>query len=273
MTNKTWKKWNKEEIELLKTQWVSSDMKTLLESFPNRNYNSLMLKAKQLGIKSQAERKRKGSLDFLDTLTQSSCYWWGFIMSDGHLSPKGELVISLKAEDIPHLDKLSRHLGCTVSIRETINSYTGSKYEMCFLRIQDKNFGLKWLKLLKISSPKTYTPPDLSLFLTRERFADFFAGMIDGDGCIWLTKGWEGIAPVWPNIRMELHGNWKETLELFSQKLLEFYGVKSKINFTKRGTAKIDINRPDDIKALMKNINSKDLLKRKWSKLEAFALQ
>lgn len=272
MTNKTWKKWTEEELELLKIHWESSDMKTLLSAFPNRNYNSLMLKAQQLGVKSKAGRKRKGSLEFLDTLTKDSCYWWGFIIADGHLSPKGELVISLKSEDLPHLDKLATYLDCEISIRETINTYTDSKYEMCFLRIQDKAFGQKWLKLFKISSPKTYTPPDLSIFMTKERFADFFAGMIDGDGCIWLTKGWGKIAPDWPNIRMELHGNWKNTLDIFSKKLKEFYEIESKVSFTKRGTCKIEINKVESVKTLMKSINSKDLLKRKWSKLETFTL-
>lgn len=167
MINKTWQKWTEHETDSLKYHWCNSSMLELLAAFPNRNYTSLMLKAQQLGVKSIINRHRKGSLKFLDELTKDSCYWWGFIIADGHLTSKGELVINLSVKDVIHLRKLAKQLNCKISIRKYLNSYTKCMAECCILRIQDKEFGKKWLKILKIVSPKTYNPPDLSVFLTK----------------------------------------------------------------------------------------------------------
>lgn len=255
MTNKTWKKWSDEEMKLLKIHWESSDMKTLLKTFPDRKYSSLMLKATELGVKSKIKRKRKGSLGFLDNLTDSSCYWWGFIMADGHISKKGELIITLNKKDQAHLQKLAKHL----------NRYLSTKDRFCTLRIQDKSFGEKWLTELKIDGPKTYFPPDLSIFLTKERFISFFIGLVDGDGCIWHTNDWEGNP--WPMLRIELHKNWRNLLDLISEKLKEFYDIESTVRVTKRGTAKIDITKKQALKTLKSYVKG-EFLERKWSKLD-----
>lgn len=256
MKNKTWSKWTKEECEKLKIHWKSSTMEELLKVFPNRTYNTLMQKAQSFGIKSEIQRKRKGSLEFLNTLNSKSCYWWGFIIADGHITHKGELIISLNELDTDHLNKLAKHL----------NRYTSKRLNMVNLRIQDKKFGKEWLTKLKINSPKTYTPPDLSVFLTQNNLLPFFIGMIDGDGCIWESKNWL-------NLRVELHGNWLNTLQLLSDKLKEFYDIDCKVKTTKRGTSKIDINTKKDLLILKNYINNVEFLERKWSKLDTLTLQ
>lgn len=248
---KTWTKWTEEEIELLKIHWKSSTMEQLLAVFPTRKYNILMQKAREVGIKSQIKRKRKGSLNFLDNITEESCYWWGFIMADGHITKKGELIITLKNVDIEHLKVLSNNLKCTVSERKG----------MCTLRIQDKQFGNKWLSLLEINSAKTYTPPNLSIFITKENLLPFFIGLVDGDGCIWKSKNWL-------NLRVELHGNWLNTLQLISDKLQEFYNISSKVKTTKKGTSKLDINTKKDLALLKEYTNKIYCMSRKWDKLQ-----
>ncbi len=252
MQNKTWNRWTEEEIELLKIHWKSSTMENLLKTFPNRKYSSLMLKATELGIKSEIKRKRKGSLNYLDVLHPNSCYWWGFIIADGHLTKKGELIITLNEKDELHLTKLAKHLNCSLSKR--LNFVT--------LRIQDQKFGNNWLKILNINSPKTYTPPDLSIFLSKIDLLPFFIGLIDGDGCIWESKNWL-------QLRVELHGNWFNILQLISSKLKLFYDIECKVKLTKRGTSKIDINTKKDLKILKDFINNTEYLERKWSKLES----
>lgn len=39
------------------------------------------------------------------------------------------------------------------------------------------------------STKKTYYPPDLSIFLTKENLVYFLIGFIDGDGCIQCKLG------------------------------------------------------------------------------------
>lgn len=261
MKNKTWLKWTEDQIELLKVHWKSSTMEELLKQFPNRKYNSLMLKAQQLGIKSEVQRKRKGSLDYLNTLNTNSCYWWGFIMADGHLSKKGELIISLDNKDKNHLEKLAKHLNRFVTERVYINSFNGKLSKSCNLRIQDKKFGEKWLSILKINSAKTYTPPDLSIFLSEENLINFFIGLIDGDGCIWESKNWL-------NMKIELHLNWLNTLRLLSSELKKFYDIDCKVFVNKRGTSNLVINTKKDLRILKSYIKNTEFLERKWSKLD-----
>ena len=249
---KTWKKWTEEEIELLKIHWKSSTMEKLLEQFPDRKYNILMQKAIELGIKSEIQRKRKGSLNYLDSLNPNSCYWWGFIIADGHISHRGELAFILSIVDKNHLSKLAEKLGCKISEKESF----------VHLRIQDKNFGNKWLNILSINAPKTYFPPDLSIFLNKENLIYFIIGLIDGDGCIWESKNWL-------NLRIELHGNWLNTLQLLSNKLKEFYDIDSKIKTSKRGYSQLNISTKKDLKALKNYIKDVEFMERKWSKLDS----
>lgn len=259
--NKTWLKWTDEEVESLKIHWPHSTMKELLEAFPNRNYNMLMQKAQSLDIRSQIDRKRKGSFGFLDTLNKNSAYWWGFIMADGHLSSVGALIVTISSKDKSHLEKLATHLNCSVSTKVKKSGYGTS--EMSSVVLQDISFATKWLDILNIHSPKTYTPPDLSIFYTPELFIYFFLGLIDGDGCIWISKDW-------PNLRIELHGNWFSTLEDMSKKLKDFYGIESKVKMTKRGTSKIDINTKEDLIKLRKYCTKVECLDRKWLRLDHF---
>lgn len=251
MKNKTWKKWTEDEIELLKIHWESSTMEELFKTFPNRTYNSLMLKAQEVGVKSKIKRKRKGSLDFLDSININSAYWWGFIIGDGHLTKKGELIIQLNKKDKYHLDKLANLLNTKTRIRK----------DSVFLRIQSKSFGEKWLKIFNIVTPKTYTPPNLSIFYTKQLLLPFFIGLIDADGCIWESKNWL-------NLRIELHGNWFTELQFISEQLKIHYNIESKIKITKKGTSKLDINTKKDLKILRDYVQNVEFMERKWSKLD-----
>lgn len=253
MRNKTWLKWSEAELELLKVHWKSSTMETLLQAFPNRKYTSLMQKAREIGVISEIKRKRKGSLKFLNNINIQSAYWWGFIMADGHLTKKGELIIQLNKRDENHLNKLAALLNTKTTI---------IKENFVVLRIQDKSFGERWLKIFNIKTPKTYTPPDLSVFYNTELLLPFFIGLIDGDGCIWESKKWL-------SLRIELHNNWLNELELISNKLKEFYGISCKVKTTKRGTSKLDINTKKDLKILKDYVKNVNFLERKWSRLDS----
>jgi hypothetical protein len=262
-----WNRWTDKEIELLKFHWKNSTMKDLLAAIPNRSYNMLTKKAIELGVKSEAQRKRIGSLKFLDTLNERSAYWWGFIMADGHITNKGEVIIGLSIKDKSHLKKISDILGCKIYEKKYINSYTKKEFHSCILRIQDKKFGEKWLSILNINSPKTYTPPDLNIFLTKDLLLPFFIGLIDGDGCIWETHSGKDKKSSWLNLRVEIHINWLKTLQLISDKLKEFYNISSKVKTTKKVTSKIEICTTKDLKILKNYIHNVDFLERKWNKL------
>lgn len=249
-----WTRWDSVQDELLKISWEHDKMDILLNKFPNRTYNQLMKRAGFLGIKSKTNRSRKGNLYFLDTLNSKSCYWWGFIIADGYLSKKGELKVSLNVKDTIHLQKLANHLETAVKYSTNHNT------DYCIISTGNKELANKWLSILEINKPKTYYPPNLSIFLTKDNLLPFFIGIIDGDGCIWESKKWI-------NLRIELHGNWLNTLQLISNKLKEFYDIDCKIKTSKRGYAQLNINTKKDLKILRNNIYNVEYLERKWNKL------
>lgn len=211
-----------------------------------------MLRAKQLGVKSEAQRNRKGNFSFLDKLTTNSFYWWGFIMADGHISDRG-LHIGISTSDLDHLSKIKSHLNIE-------NMYVNTSKQLCSIALEDKAWSIKWRDLLKINGQKTYNPPNLSLFENKDSFIYFLIGFIDGDGSIWLSRNQ-------PNMRIELHLSWLPVLEKWSKLLLEYYGIQTRTRTTSRGYSQLIFNKKDHLKILLPYLQEVDYLERKWDKL------
>lgn len=266
------KRWSKEEEELLRYHWAYSDMETLLNTFPNRTYSQLMNKAKLLKVKSSIKRKRHGSLDFLDTLTKQSAYWWGFIMADGHLSPRGELCICLSGKDKEYLNVLAAHLKCNTTLRMKSGGFATNETEFVDLRIQDKKFQEKWYSILEYVNPKTYNPPKLDVFYTKELLVYFLIGLIDGDGSIWVSNQTEtNYGSI--SLRIEVHKNWEDRFKELFNKIAELYNINFNIRTSSKGYIKAEIASRKDLEELYKYIDACDYMPRKWDKVKAFMLQ
>lgn len=180
-------------------------------------------------------------------------------MADGHISDRG-LHISLSEKDKEHLSILQSHLKLPeLKLYERKAGYKpGSNY--CSINIEDKGWATYWKNMLSIKSAKTYVPPDLSLFLTKENFIYFLIGFLDGDACLWLSKNH-------PNIRLEIHSNWMPMLEKFSEILLEYYNIESRTRYSNRGYAQLIINKKPSIKIFEQYLFETDFMKRKWIKI------
>lgn len=262
-------RWTKEEEELLKFHWENSDMETLLNALPNRTYSQMMQKAQILKVTSKVKRKRQGSLNFLDNLTKNSAYWWGFIMADGHLSPRGELCICLSGKDQDYLKVLANHLKCKTTLRIKSSGYSEDKTEFIDLRIQDKKFQEKWYSILEYTNPKTYNPPKLDIFYTKDLLIYFLIGFIDGDGSIWISNQSDtchgSIA-----LRIEVHPSWEDRFKELFSKIEEFYNIKFNIRTSSKGYIKAEIASRKDLENLSKYIDDCDYMPRKWNKVKAF---
>lgn len=266
------KKWSKEEEDLLRFHWENSDKETLLNTFPGRTYSQMMNKAKLLKVTSKVKRKRLGSLDFLDTLTKESAYWWGFIMADGHLSPRGELCICLSGKDSDYLKVLANHLKCKTTLRIKSGGFSTENSEFIDLRIQDKKFQEKWYSILDYKNPKTYNPPKLDIFYTKELLIYFLIGLIDGDGSIWISNQTE-INHRSISLRIEMHPSWENRfMELFS-KVKEFYNIKFNIKISSKGYIKADIASRKDLETILPYLDGCDYMSRKWNKAKTFMSQ
>ena len=132
--------------------------------------------------------------DIFDNIdTEEKAYWLGFIYADGNISDmesylrkSGKYVyrmeVSLKADDIDHLNKLKRFLGYEKEIKI---SKVGDRSERCRLYFNDKHM---WHTLNNIGCTPvkslTLKFPELSVFKDKELIRHFIRGYVDGDGCI-----------------------------------------------------------------------------------------
>lgn len=245
-------KWTDEENEKLKEAWETFTMEELLKAFPGRTYQKILLHANKLGYHSKTDRKRKCNLSFLDLdkLTKESLYWWGFIMADGHLSKRGQLIIQLKNTDVIHLEKFCKYVNST--IKEVNENFVRSA-------CNDIKKVKKWMNILEMKeSAKTYFPPNLSVF--ENDFIYFFIGFVDGDGCIWLCKNY-------PLLKIELHGSWLNNLNWFAEVLKEKYGINASVKINKKGMSQLTIENRNDIIKISKYCKDVDFLERKWGKI------
>lgn len=264
MKNKTWKKWNNEDDEKLKILWENSTMDELLTNFPDRNYNSLMCRARILGVKSKSNRKREnGNISLLLNKDKIAFYTLGFLLADGSFSNK---EISVSQKDI-HKDfffNFIKNMGGDVTKikhrSKPIGGFNKKEYNSYYFRIGQQDVYNKLIDDIGIDNNKTYIPiTNIEYFFDNELFPYFLIGLIDGDGSIWFSK-------TSPSIRIELHYNWKYVLEKISSFMFKSYGMKSNVNISNKGFSQLNFS-AESIRWLYNLSNDIHSMRYKWDKL------
>lgn len=139
-------------------------------------------KLRQVG-EGRSNSKYHANIHFFNEIdNEYKAYVLGFILADGHVSKAGNLIITLKSDDIDILEKINRAMDSNYPIRKTRDKYStlviSSKY-ICD-RLNEigfnnrKTYGFDFDKLIK-------TIPE-------ELYIHFIRGMFDGDGCIGYYK-------------------------------------------------------------------------------------
>jgi hypothetical protein len=145
--------WDSNELDLLEYYYSTRTKHELLKLFPKRTYQAIQRMASTLGVKrnridfhhtSEARSRmskahtgiklsseHKGHMrrctlneSAFDTLTESSHYWIGFMITDGNVCyKKGVPIIALhlKAEDLPHLLKFREFVGSSHKVGSYVN--------------------------------------------------------------------------------------------------------------------------------------------------------
>lgn len=138
-------------------------------------YNVIYGKIKSCGC-INANKSQRLIHDIFENPNKESLYWAGFIAADGCIH-KGKLLITLMHSDIDHLIKFKEF------VKSDIELSTQNNGNAKCLSISSKKI-CSDLALYGISSRKTFTysPPDFC-----RKSADFWRGMVDGDG--YIGKG------------------------------------------------------------------------------------
>ena len=186
----------------------------------NLDYSTVHYKLRKLGINlpNFHNQLKFDNTVFDEINTEEKAYWLGFLYADGFVSSTNNTVeLSLKGDDIHHLEKFKKflNLGREVSL-STIN-YKGKEFMRCRICTCDKHFHSRLIELGCIPRKSlTLKFPSLDIFNKQSLIYDFIRGYVDGDGCLMSTSSGrlkiqivgtkeflEGIRAAFPNIFSE----------------------------------------------------------------------
>lgn len=176
------KKWEFEELLILKQYYEKTDIYDLLKLLPNRSMNAIMLKANKLGLKKEVKNRdftRKYYCDFeyfKNIDTPNKAYYLGWAFTDGNISGN-QYRLRVHKKDKEILEMFSKELRSTYPIYER-DSYVE-------LDITSEIF-VKHLIRHGCTSRKTYNLrfPNIS----EDFLFDFIKGIFDGDGSYVFTE-------------------------------------------------------------------------------------
>lgn len=113
-----------------------------------------------------------------DNITEISSYWIGFLLADGCVTKRGQFIVNLAEYDINHLIKLQNFIGS--------NHKIGSQH-----KTNSVSLSLSSVKLVAKLNEYGIIPKKSLVAKVNEQFLydrNFWRGMIDGDGCIHISK-------------------------------------------------------------------------------------
>ncbi len=245
--------WSEEKVNRFKELYPINSNKELCNLFGFTNKRSISNLAIKYNLKKEIDFSIKGNLKPLLEDNNISYYWLGFIMADGYISDKGQLVVALSNKDEEHLLKLSKLLNTTIKNYPQSNKI-GIQSKIA---IQDKKYGILLREKLGIIGQKTYTAPPLN-FIPYEYILPFIIGFIDGDGCISNRA-----------IRIQCHKSWESNFKYIGQYFMTNYNMIHKLSLSKDKYISISftISNSKIIKDNMVKLNV-PYLERKWDKID-----
>lgn len=247
-------KWTEENIKFLKDNYPKYGYKCISEKL-NITSGAVKQAAIRWKLKSEVD-KNSYKLKTLTEETNINYYWLGFIMADGYISESGELKIVLSIKDKDHLQKLADLL--KVNLR-TLKNKQGKEY--CTITCKDVKYGVILKDKMNISNNKTYNAPNLEFLDNKNKFLSFFAGFVDGDGCIVYRKETPYL------LRIMCHFNWLVNLEFFSKQLEKYTEISTKTSITNRGYSCLTLTLSEKIRDLKTKFTKLNLpiMERKWT--------
>lgn len=119
--------------------------------------------------------------DFFDRRTSLSSYWAGFLMADGNINDKGNVMaLVIQGKDLQHLYDFCDHIELD---KDAI--FKDSKYNAYGIHLHNKNLGdqLEAWGIVPRKS-KNFHEPEI-LYDSPHLICNFLRGWIDGDGNVY----------------------------------------------------------------------------------------
>lgn len=219
--------WTEEELKILRENYPNAvknvPKEDLLKLLPGRNWDNITQKASKLKLRKVKYHHVNGDVSKLLEETPEAYYWAGFIAADGSIRDNIGLSLSVCAKDKEHILKFAKFINTT-----NITSFThkmGGRFgvgSQTWVTIQDIYMVPQFALKFDLKQKKTYNPPiDLS-WMKDDLFLSFFAGFIDGDGCISYNKKCNGAS-------LDIHVNytWKDILVYMEKHVYETCKIES----------------------------------------------
>lgn len=257
-------------------QWTNEKKDYLRENYPNGDLNNITnyLQISRKALQMAARRFnviRDSKLKYLEKikpLTENTpfvWYWLGFIMADGNINDNAYLRISLVDTDKEHLKILADFLNVKLC------KYKGTMYgkykskDGYLIRVRDIINCPKIKDMFEITGPKTYNACSLKCLNEKDKLLPFFAGFIDGDGCITQNK-MSGNANM---LRIQCHKSWMLNLEFLASEVERYLDIQIKVYLDTQGYVKLTLNKNKELKKLKNELLTYKipLMKRKWDKI------
>jgi hypothetical protein len=203
------------------------------------------------GIKREfCENKNGGKYSILTNYDNIiSCYWLGFMLADGNISKKNNMMLNLAICDKDHILKIETHVGKTCVYYKKDNIITIVLNDSVTFKKIASDFNWK--------TNKTKNPPVLPGSMSPDCIFSMIIGFIDGDGCIDERYG----------LKVKCDGSWQDMLNYFH---LILTGNSKKYQINNNGYSVFRVGDMVKLKDIKKKILDLGIpaMDRKWDKID-----
>jgi len=169
--------------------------------------------------------KSKAILSILDKIEPRNLWYIvGYIATDGCLLNNGR-SIAIVSKDKQILDDMNKALGLSLKLIVHKNGFGGSALRLHIGSVELYRFLLK----IGLTTRKSLTLGPLGI--PNNYFADFFRGVIDGDGCI---RGWVNASNNYPQWSLTITSGSYNFVSWLQEKLFDLCQVKGRIHSAQR---------------------------------------
>lgn len=252
--------WSKEEEDKLRSIYPKTKKKDLPKEFINRTPHAIMSRARLLNLVKEINSNKTSSIEPLLEDNLIAYYWIGLIFADGYINHKTNHLFLYSIDKVHITDFANFIEGKVISNkRQHTSIVTGITNPNYTTSAMDKELIPVLIKKFDFKPAKTYNPPNTKklekIFNTKEKFAAFIAGLIDGDGHFRKRD---------ISYKIIAHGSWIDAHRWMNNTLIKYNLTTSRVNPTieKRGLSHFEF-RGQNLKDFVLTLGL-PLMKRKW---------